>query len=391
MSKPEGPPAGGIAAVRGAVTVAANTADDVLDATRRLLEALIAANGLEPDRIVSAIFTATPDLDADFPAHAARRMGWLDVPLLGAREMAVPGAMPRVIRVLLTVWGVPPGARLTPVYLDGAAALRPDLAPPPGRSETAASPRRVAIIGVGQIGGSIGLALAGKASWHRVGWDRDASVLDRALARGAIDERAESLAAACRNAELAVLAAPVDALPDLVDQAAAALPPGAALIDTGSARAGITAALARASARGVHAIGAHPIAGTEGRGIASARADLFEGGSFALLPGGAGVPEAVTALVRDLGGTPIEVDPEAHDRALARTSHLPYLLACALDEVGGVHAGAGLAGPGFRDMTRLAASDPRMALAYCRANARELADAWRELERAMRKRLAELR
>src|SRR5438876_6146048 len=117
-----------IAAVRGAVQVVANRADDIREATARLLLALLAANRLAVSDIVSAIFTATPDLDADFPAHAARRLGWTDVPLLGAREMGVPGALPRIVRVLLTVSGIDAGARLTPVYLDGAAALRPDLA-----------------------------------------------------------------------------------------------------------------------------------------------------------------------------------------------------------------------------------------------------------------------
>src|SRR5437762_2342851 len=125
-----------IAAVRGAVQVAANRAELIREATARLLIALLEANRLEPARIVSAIFTATPDLDADFPAHAARRLGWTEVPLLGAREMGVPGALPRIVRVLLTV-RVARGARLQPIYLDGAAALRPDLAGE-GRSATGA-------------------------------------------------------------------------------------------------------------------------------------------------------------------------------------------------------------------------------------------------------------
>ncbi|MGH7731831.1 MAG: chorismate mutase, partial [Candidatus Eiseniibacteriota bacterium] len=117
----------GVAAVRGAVPVRANRSDDILAATVRLLTRLLEINRLAREQIVSAVFTATDDLDADFPAHAARRLGWTDVPLLNAREIPVPGAMPRVVRVLLTVHGVAPGARLEPVYLDEAAALRPDL------------------------------------------------------------------------------------------------------------------------------------------------------------------------------------------------------------------------------------------------------------------------
>ena len=94
---------GSIAAVRGAVQADGNTATAIVAATARLLRALIDANDLVPERIVSALFTATPDLDADFPAHAARQLGWADVPLLGAREMGVAGAPERVVRVLLTV------------------------------------------------------------------------------------------------------------------------------------------------------------------------------------------------------------------------------------------------------------------------------------------------
>src|SRR5262245_28242249 len=116
-----------VAAVRGAIQVRANRAEEIRDATARLLGALFAVNHFTREQIVSAVFTATPDLDADFPAHAARRLGWTDVPLLGAVEIGVPGALPRVVRVLLTVRDVPRRIRLVPVYLDGAELLRPDL------------------------------------------------------------------------------------------------------------------------------------------------------------------------------------------------------------------------------------------------------------------------
>src|SRR5262245_64750753 len=89
------PDPNGIAAVRGAVPVRANRADDILAATARLLTALLDENGIAREQIVSALFTATDDLDADFPAHAARRLGWTDVPLLNAREIPVPGSIDR--------------------------------------------------------------------------------------------------------------------------------------------------------------------------------------------------------------------------------------------------------------------------------------------------------
>jgi len=369
-----------IAAVRGAITVAGNRADLVLDATARLLTELLARNALVPGQIVSAIFTATPDLNADFPAHAARRLGWSDVPLLGATEMAVPGALPRVVRVLLTVSGVLAGRRLAPVYLDGAAALRPDLAGPgpepgaPGREA-----RTVAIIGVGQIGGSIGLALAGSVAWRRVGFDLDPQAGDAALAAGAIDSLAGTLAEACRGADLAVIATPVDAIPACVLAAAASLPRGAALVDTGSARRGISEAVREARARGVDAIGGHPLAGNEGRGLASARADLFRGARFVLCPvdaAGPPAPAAVLDLIHALGAAPLPASADQHDAALARTSHLPYLLSRALRASASAASELGLSGPAFRDMTRVARSDPRVAEAYCRSNIAEVRAAW---------------
>jgi len=176
--------------------VPANTARDIQERTARLLTALVEANGLDPARIVSAVFTTTADLDADFPAHAARRLGWTDVPMLNAREIPVPGSMPRVVRVLLTVSGVAPGTRLRPAYLDGAAALRPDLSAAPSRGAAAQGPvRRVAIVGLGQIGGSIALALGRGGGWTRAGFDTDPAALAAARAAGAIDEAAGSLAA----------------------------------------------------------------------------------------------------------------------------------------------------------------------------------------------------
>jgi monofunctional chorismate mutase len=369
-----------IAAVRGAISVRENRAADIREATARLLEALVERNSLAPDRVVSALFTTTPDLTADFPAHAARRLGWTDVPLLGATELAVPGAPERIVRVLLTLRDVPRGASLVPAYLDGAAALRPDLAEAPAAPrERAARGRRVALIGLGQIGGSIGLALEDAGGWRRTGYDRRAAVRREALGRGVVDEAARSIKAACRGAELAVVAVPVDVLPRVLAQVAAALPAGAALLDTGSARgAGVTAALARASAR-VRAVGGHPLAGNERRGLGGASAGLFQGAPFALLPLRHGVPPIVRTLVRDLGAHPVQVGPRRHDAALARTSHLPWLVARALAQLGANAARARLAGPGFASMTRLAGADPRVARAYVRANASNVRAAWRAL------------
>ncbi|MEX0691407.1 MAG: chorismate mutase [Gemmatimonadales bacterium] len=112
--------------LRGAITVPANDAAAIRAATRELLVALVDANGIVPDDVASVIFTVTPDLDADYPARAARDLGWHDVALLGATELAVPGGLPRCIRVLLH-WNTTKSPHdLKHIYLGLAARLRPD-------------------------------------------------------------------------------------------------------------------------------------------------------------------------------------------------------------------------------------------------------------------------
>lgn len=114
-------------AVRGAVGIDTNSEEAVLQGTEQLLKQLLAVNQLNPDDIISAIFTATPDINAAFPATAARRLGWSQVPLLDAVEINVPGSMPRVVRVLLHCRVDETAAALKPVYLGKTAKLRPDL------------------------------------------------------------------------------------------------------------------------------------------------------------------------------------------------------------------------------------------------------------------------
>jgi len=113
--------------IRGANAVRANTRSAILQATRELLEAMVQVNGVQVDDIVSVFFTLTRDLDAEFPALAAREMGWTQVPLLCAQEIDVPGAMPRCLRVLMHVHTTRSAAEIRHVYLGETAALRPDL------------------------------------------------------------------------------------------------------------------------------------------------------------------------------------------------------------------------------------------------------------------------
>jgi chorismate mutase len=113
-------------ALRGATTVARNDAEEILDATTELMATIIERNALRPEDVVSCIFTATDDLDAEFPAVAARALGFENVPLLCAREIPVPGAMPRVIRVLIHYYAEN-GHESRHIYLGDAARLRTDL------------------------------------------------------------------------------------------------------------------------------------------------------------------------------------------------------------------------------------------------------------------------
>ena len=113
-------------ALRGAITVEHNDAEEILTATERLVRELLERNRLEPDALVSCIFTATEDLDAEFPAVAARRVGLAQTPLLCARELPVPGALPRVIRTLVHYYA-DEDHKPQHVYLEDARTLRADL------------------------------------------------------------------------------------------------------------------------------------------------------------------------------------------------------------------------------------------------------------------------
>jgi chorismate mutase len=115
-------------AIRGATTVDADSPGEIRHATRELLETIVARNGITKADVISAIFTVTHDLTSEFPAHAARELGWLEVPLLCTLEIPVPGSLPKCIRVLLHVQTSASREEVRHVYLHAARALRPDLA-----------------------------------------------------------------------------------------------------------------------------------------------------------------------------------------------------------------------------------------------------------------------
>lgn len=117
-----------VRAIRGAIQVAVNDRGSILDAVTELVTEVITRNDLTTDDVISVIFTATPDLNAEFPALAARKIGFGDVPLLCATEIDVAGALPRVVRLLMHVDTAQPRAKVQHVYLRGATALRLDIA-----------------------------------------------------------------------------------------------------------------------------------------------------------------------------------------------------------------------------------------------------------------------
>lgn len=116
-----------VRALRGAITVGSDDPHEIRDATQELLDELLFLNGLGRDDVISAIFTVTPDLASEFPAHGARLVGWTDIPMICAQEAGVDGALPRCIRVLLHVHTWRPRSDMRHAYLRDAVMLRPDL------------------------------------------------------------------------------------------------------------------------------------------------------------------------------------------------------------------------------------------------------------------------
>ncbi len=236
---------------------------------------------------------------------------------------------------------------------------------------------RVAVIGVGLIGGSFALALKAAGLAGRVaGAGRGAENLRIARERGAIDSIEPDAAAAVRGADLVLLATPVAQVPAVLAAIRDALAPGALVTDAGSTKRDVIAA-ARASLGGRIArfVPAHPIAGAEASGAAAASAELFRGRRVVLTPleeNSAADLERVAAAWRACGARVERMSAQEHDAVLAAVSHLPHLLAYALvHEIAGRPDAArlfGFAAGGFRDFTRIASSHPEMWRDICAAN-----------------------
>ena len=226
------------------------------------------------------------------------------------------------------------------------------------------APGRVAVVGTGLIGAAVALGAKRAGTTTVSGWDPDPEALGAAVARGAVDEPAATLADAVRGADLVVVAAPVAALPQQVRDTLAAAGDEAVVTDVGSTKAAVCEA-ARGDARFV---GGHPVCGSEARGAAHASPEIFDGATWFLTPLAATDPgryAALHAFVTSLGALPVAVEPEAHDRIVALTSHLPHALAnLLLNQAGAAtidgHDAVAAAGGSLRDMTRVGGANPRI-------------------------------
>jgi prephenate dehydrogenase len=249
---------------------------------------------------------------------------------------------------------------------------------------------RIAIIGLGLMGGSLALALRA-ASWRGgiTGIARSRETLDAALAADAIDVASDELAAA-READIIVLAAPVRTILEQIPLVGELAGDGALLLDMGSTKRAVVEAMDRLPTR-LSAVGGHPMCGKETSGFASADGALYRDKLFILAPTARTTPAALAAAqsLAEIAGARVKVmDAARHDEIVAAVSHLPYVVASALVTTVADWAGEDdevwrIAASGFRDTSRLAASDVTMMLDILLTNSENVADLLRRYSRAL--------
>jgi len=216
---------------------------------------------------------------------------------------------------------------------------------------------KIALVGVGLIGGSIGLAARERLDASVAAYDSSGEALQLALLRGAIDRASDDVSSAVSDADAVFVAAPVGVLPELTAAALAAAPEDCVVTDVGSTKRAIVAALEVA-----RFVGGHPLAGAETSGVRHARADLFDDATWYLTPTSSTsgiLYERLHRLLTGIGARPTAIDPETHDTLLATVSHLPHVLANVLVAQAAQTLAAGserlpATGPSFRDATRVA-------------------------------------
>lgn len=235
---------------------------------------------------------------------------------------------------------------------------------------------RVAIVGLGLIGGSIGLALKRAGAAQEItGFDLGLGVSTQAQRLGAIDQAFISLADTVRGADLVILATPVGAIRALFQDLASTLTPGTIVTDVASTKSQVVAWADEFLPAHASFLGGHPMAGKEQSGVDAADATLFQGRIYCLTPTPQTSPltlEKLLFFIRSLGARVRILDPQAHDHQVAAISHLPFLASVALMQTVSNSPDwqktAHLASTGFRDMSRLAAGSPAMYRDICLTN-----------------------
>jgi cyclohexadieny/prephenate dehydrogenase len=242
---------------------------------------------------------------------------------------------------------------------------------------------RIAIVGAGQIGTMLGVALRNAGCAEVFIHDRDAAVADVSFGLGVATGRISRIEEALEFDTL-VLALPVPEIVRFLEVFGPQLKPGSFLMDTGSAKGAVTAAMRKHVPGSVHAIGGHPMAGSARPGPTGSRPEMLKGATFVFSP----VREDQVALDRArlfaalIGAKVAEVDAETHDAVLARSSHVAHVTAFALASLGDPSAtdeAAALFSPGYQGATRLAGSDPQMVAGFLHANASNVRRAIEEL------------
>ncbi len=241
---------------------------------------------------------------------------------------------------------------------------------------------KIAVLGLGLIGGSLALALRSARLAEQVaGFDKDATVTRYAIERGAVSQACVTPEEAARDADLVVLATPVLAVRDLLARVAPVLKRGALVTDTASTKARVVAWADALLPPHAAFVGGHPMAGREASGIEAAEEHLFAGCVYCLTPTLQTSSESMVTLseiVERLGAHPVTLDAEQHDRFVAGISHLPFVLSTALVQALGEAQDwqemARLAASGYRDMSRLAAGSPTMYRDICSTNKEAILD-----------------
>lgn len=252
-------------------------------------------------------------------------------------------------------------------------------------------PLKVAVLGVGLIGGSIGLAARRRLGAHVVGYDPDRDALSRAVELGAIHVTAADIAAAVTDADYAFVATPVGSAVEVGRAALAAAGPSCVVSDVGSTKRHVARELSDP-----RFLAGHPLAGAETAGVEGAREDLFDGALWYLTPAAANSASALArmeGLIEQIGATPVVLSPDAHDRLMASVSHLPHVLANVLvaqalrATPAPADGGAGTVGLGtnasFRDATRVAGANTAVWTDIYMSNSDLLAEALDEAIREL--------